>query len=129
MADLVAAYGEMNNSGFAYASALFEHGQDALGGTPWEVRDKYIENSPIHYLDRVVTPLLLIHGEADLYVAPFLGDEVFVGLRRLGMEAEYAKYAEEGHDPQGWSRTHQDDMCRRIIRWFDTHLTTLPAGN
>lgn len=122
MADLVAAYGEMNRSGSAFATALFEHGQDAVGGTPWEVREKYIENSPIHYLDRIATPLLLIHGDGDMYVAPFLGDEIFVGLRRLGKEAEYAKYAGEGHDVVTWRRANQADACRRIIRWFDDHL-------
>ena len=37
------AYGEMNKAGAAYASALFEHGQDGVGGTPWGVRDRYIE--------------------------------------------------------------------------------------
>jgi dipeptidyl aminopeptidase/acylaminoacyl peptidase len=122
MADLIGAYGEMNKAGAAYASALFEHGQDGLGGTPWEVRDKYIENSPICYLDRVSTPLLMVQGDMDSYVAPFLADELFVGMRRLGKEVEYAKYRGEGHDPVTWSYSHQVDLSRRILRWFDTHL-------
>jgi len=121
-ADLVGAYGELNKSGAAYATALFEQGLDALGGTPWEVRERYIENSPIHYLDRVSTPLLILQGEEDVYVSPFLADQAFVGLRRLGKEVEYAKYSGEGHDPMSWSYAHQMDFCRRFIAWFDMYL-------
>ena len=54
-----------------------------MGGTPWEFRERYIENSPFFYLDRVETPLLLIHGAEDTASAPFNADQVFVGLRRL----------------------------------------------
>jgi dipeptidyl aminopeptidase/acylaminoacyl peptidase len=82
LADLIGAYGEMDKAGKSYATGLFEHGQDALGGTPWEEWDKYVENSPLYYLDHVSTPLLMAHGERDIYVAPFLADELFVGLRR-----------------------------------------------
>jgi dipeptidyl aminopeptidase/acylaminoacyl peptidase len=126
-ADLFAAYGEMNKSGAAYATAIFEHGLDALGGTPWEYRERYIENSPIHYFDRISTPLLLLQGAGDIHVQQFLGDEAFVGLRRLGKEVEYAKYPGESHDPMTWSRAHQKDLCERYLRWFNVNLSAKTA--
>jgi dipeptidyl aminopeptidase/acylaminoacyl peptidase len=120
--DIVSAYGAMNKDGAAFHTSVQEGGQGSMGGTPWQVRDKYIENSPFFYLDSVTTPLLIIHGSNDTTAAPFLGDELFVGLRRLGKEVEYAKYDGEGHSPLQWSRANQEDLCNRMIAWFDAHL-------
>jgi dipeptidyl aminopeptidase/acylaminoacyl peptidase len=93
-----------------------------MGGTLWQYRDRYIENSPIFYLDRVEAPVLIIHGDADLGVAPFLTDEIFSDLRRLGKRVEYARYAGEGHWAASWSRPNQIDYLSRVIDWFDRYL-------
>lgn len=95
-ADYMGLYGQMDKSGTAFGTSIAEQGQGKLGGTPWQFRDRYVENSPIFYLDRIETPLLLVHGAADTTAAPFLSDEIFVGLRRLGKEVVYAKYEGEG---------------------------------
>jgi dipeptidyl aminopeptidase/acylaminoacyl peptidase len=121
-ADLISAYGEMNENGAAFGTSIAEQGQELMGGTPWDYRDRYIENSPIFFLDRVQTPVLIVHGGSDTAVAVFLGDETFVGLRRLGKEVEYAKYEKESHSPSYWSYANQLDLCHRIITWFDDHL-------
>jgi dipeptidyl aminopeptidase/acylaminoacyl peptidase len=121
-ADLIGNYGEMTNDGSAFGVAWIEAGQGSMAGTLWQDRNSYIENSPIFYLNRVTTPLLIVQGADDRTVAPFLGDEVFVGLRRLGKEAQYAKYEGEGHSPLQWSYRDQADLCRRLIAWFDAHL-------
>jgi dipeptidyl aminopeptidase/acylaminoacyl peptidase len=125
MGDLIGDYGEMDKAGAAFGTSL-EDGQDALGGTLWEVRDRYIENSPVFYLDRVETPLLIVHGANDATVAPFLADQLFVSLRRLGRDVEYAKYEGEDHDPHGWSFSNQVDLANRMIAWFEKYLK--PGG-
>jgi dipeptidyl aminopeptidase/acylaminoacyl peptidase len=122
MADLLGLYGEMDKDGTAFGIPIIEHGQDALGGTPWEFRERYAENSPFFYLDRVETPLLVVQGAEDTGVAPFLGDQIFTALRRLGKEVTYAKYSGEEHDPSDWSYANQLDFCTRMIAWFDSHL-------
>jgi len=119
--DCIAIYGEMDNSGAAFAMSVEESG-GLMGGTPWEFRERYIENSPIFYFDRIDAPLLVVHGSEDSTVAPSLGDEVFVTLRRLGKEVEYAKYSGEGHAPPYWSYANQVDFANRMIAWFDDHL-------
>jgi dipeptidyl aminopeptidase/acylaminoacyl peptidase len=121
-ADLMASYGQMNKDGSAFAQSSAETGQMLMGGTPWQFRERYIENSPVFYLDRVETPLLLVHGAADPTVPSFLADEVFVGLRRLGKDVAYAKYEGEGHSPLDWSYANQVDFCNRVIAWFDEYL-------
>ena len=123
MADLFADYCEMTADGSAFGTSMLEHGQDAMGGTPWEFRERYVENSPFFFLDRLETPLLLIQGEQDGTVASFLGDQAFVALRRLGKEAEYVKYAGEDHGPAEWSYSHQMDLCQRMLRWYADHLS------
>ena len=96
--------------------------QFLLNATPWEHPERYLENSRILRLDRVTTPLLIVHGGDDRAVAPFLADEVFVGLRRLGREVVYAKYAGEEHHQAQWSFANQLDYWTRVIAWFDEHL-------
>lgn len=122
MGDLIANYGQMEKNGTAFATSNLEHGQNAMGGPPWEFPQRYVQNSPIFFLDKIDTPLLIVHGSADTRVAPFLGDEVFVGLRRLGKEVEYARYQGEDHSPLYWSYANQRDLCHRMITWLDKHL-------
>ncbi len=93
-----------------------------MGGTPWQVRDRYIENSPFFYLDRVQSPLLVVQGTKDATTAPFLADELYVALRRLGKNVVYAKYEGEGHSPLYWRYANRLDLYNRVISWFDEHL-------
>jgi dipeptidyl aminopeptidase/acylaminoacyl peptidase len=117
--DLTGFYGEMDSDGTAFGTSA-ETGQELVGGSPWQYRDRYIENSPIFYLDRIETPLLIIHGAADRTIRPFLGDELFVALRRLAKPVVYAKYAGEDHVFTGYA--NQLDASTRIIAWFEEHL-------
>lgn len=93
-----------------------------MGGPLWTNRERYIDNSPLLFLDRVHTPLLLVQGMDDPTTPSEDADRVFVALRRLGQEVEYVRYAGEGegHDLRGYA--DQRDLCERLIRWFDFHL-------
>lgn len=121
--DLIRRYTTMKSDGSS-AYFMFVEEQVRVLGTLWEKRDVFIENSPIFYLDRMQTPLLITHGSNDVSVPPDLADEIFVSLRRLGKEVEYAKYEGEGHDESEWSGTNQVDFLNRVIGWLDLHLTT-----
>jgi dipeptidyl aminopeptidase/acylaminoacyl peptidase len=77
----------------------------------------------------VETPLLIVHGGEDKAVAPFLGDQVFVALRRLGKDVKYAKYEGEDHPPLYWSYANQVDFCNRMIAWFDKYLKPVKPAN
>jgi dipeptidyl aminopeptidase/acylaminoacyl peptidase len=120
--DLPAYYGEMDASGAAFGTGVLEDGIASMGGTPWKFRERYLENSPVFYLDRVGTPLLIVHGATDTAVDPYLAEEIFVDLRRLGKRVEYARYEGEGHSPSYWGYSNQLDYCDRVIGWFDKWL-------
>jgi dipeptidyl aminopeptidase/acylaminoacyl peptidase len=121
ISDLVARYLRLRTTsdredGISWA----ERGQGLMGGSLWDYRDRYIENSPIMFLDRVHTPILIVHGELDAGLPASMADEVFVGLKRLGREVEYRRYLNEGH---GLSRTDNIlDYWSALIRWFDHYV-------
>jgi dipeptidyl aminopeptidase/acylaminoacyl peptidase len=122
VSDLVSDYTSMSSTGEAFGIGWLESGQGGIPGTPWQYRSAFIENSPLFYLDRVQTPLLLIHGALDEAVPPSQGEAVFVGLRRLGKEVVYVKYAGEGHWEGEWGPDNVVDYWQRVISWFDTHV-------
>lgn len=120
--NLLGLYGEMDQSGSSFGVGFLEQGPGLMGRTPWQSRERYLENSPVFYLDRVETPLLIVQGANDRTVAKFLADEVFVDLRRLGREVEYASYAGEDHSPLYWSYPNELDFWNLLLQWFDRHL-------
>jgi dipeptidyl aminopeptidase/acylaminoacyl peptidase len=128
MGDMVGGYGGLSPDGTNYGLSWAETGQGRMGGSPWEFRERYLENSPVYYLDRVQTPLLIIHGEKDEAVPSFLADQVFVGLRRLGKTVTYANYAGADHWEGGWSFPNQVDFLTRVLAWFDRYLKTERRG-
>ena len=120
--NLLSSYGTMYIDGIGFYTRWAEEGQGSMGGTPWQYRDRYIENSPIFYLDKVETPLLLVSGAADTAVPAFLTDEVFVGMRRLGKEVVYAKYLGGEHTEASFDRVDAIDYFNRMIAWWDKYL-------
>jgi dipeptidyl aminopeptidase/acylaminoacyl peptidase len=90
-----------------------------MGGTPWDQRQRYIDNSPFFFLDRVRTPVLFEYGTADKFTAVD-AEAAFVSLRRLGRTAELVRYAGEGHALE--KPSNQIDLCNRIFAWFDKYL-------
>ena len=121
ISNLVSYYGFVNEAGDSQGIGGTELGQLRMGGSLWEYQDAYIKNSPIFYLDRVETPLLLIHGELETRFTMQLG-ELFSGLRRLGKEVVWATYLGEDHDLGSWRYPNAIDRWNRILDWFDEHL-------
>jgi dipeptidyl aminopeptidase/acylaminoacyl peptidase len=117
--DYAGLYGQLDRDGSAWAA---DETEQELGALPWQQPFNYIEKSPFYYLDRIETPLLIVHGSDDGAVSSFLADQMFVGMRRLGKEVEYAKYLGESHVPRDWNYVDQLDVANRIIEWFERHL-------
>ena len=120
--DLLTEYGQQDADGFDWGMGWAEEGQGRMRATPWERRDRYVENSPYFYLDRVRTPLLILHGVRD-EVAPAYGDDqTFTALRRLGKEVEYVRYDGVDHVLANAPPAVVRDYLRRITDWLDDHL-------
>ena len=124
LCNLVSAYGVLTDAGDSPNVARAETGQLRMGGAPWQCAERYVANSPVFHLDRVVTPLLLVHGELDNTCRLSQAEEMFTGLRRLGREAVLLCYRGEGHWPGTWQYTNAVDYWERILDWFDTYLVS-----
>ena len=102
-------------------SGRYESGQVGMGGSLWEFPQRYIEGSPVFHLDRVETPLLLIHGDQD-FIRFERAQEMFMGLAYLGKEVVLLKYKEADHWPGVWSNEKLTDYWERVLNWFDEYL-------
>ncbi|MEW5873127.1 MAG: S9 family peptidase [Chloroflexota bacterium] len=92
-------------------------------GAPFEDLQKFWEASPIRYIGNAKTPTLVIHSEKDLRCPIEQGEQVFVALKRLGVDTEMVRFPDEFH---GLSRTGRTDRrivrLNHIVRWFDKYL-------
>ena len=78
---------------------LSEGGEFMVGyfKRPWENRESYAAHSPLTFADRVTTPLLIQHGEADPRV-PIAGAWKFYrALKAMGKTVELEIYPRGGH--------------------------------
>ncbi len=124
MSNLISDYGSMREDGTAVGVEWAEEGQGRMGGSPWEVRERYIENSPFFFLDRVEAPILLLHGGEDPTVSVERAEETFVALRRLEKPVVLVRYNGEGHHPGTWSTANMIDYWERIFGWFERHFSS-----
>ena len=116
--NITSDYGTLTDKGDS--SHSYELGSE-MGGTLWEKRDAYIENSPLFYLHRVQAPLLLVQGTDDISGANQV-KEAFSALRRLGKPVELRLYHGEEHWPGAWSERNFRDVCHRVLGWFNQYL-------
>ena len=102
----------------------YERDQSRIGGSLWETPLLYIENSPLFSANRVQTPLLMIHNDADDAVPWYQGIEYYLALRRLGKEVYMFTYNGEPHGLR--RRADQKDYTVRLQQWFDYWLKGAP---
>ncbi len=103
----------------------YEQTQARIGGTLWEKPLYYLENSPLFTLDRVNTPVLIMHNDADGAVPWYQGIEMFMGLKRLNKPAWLLQYNGEDHNLV--QRKNAKDLSIRLSQFFDHYLKGAPA--
>ena len=70
-------------------------------GDPKTQRQLLRDLSPIHKLDRLKTPLLVMHGANDTNVPVVEAEQVVAALRKRDVTVEYLLFPDEGH---GWRK-------------------------
>jgi dipeptidyl aminopeptidase/acylaminoacyl peptidase len=99
--------------------------QQAIGENkpPFDNLEKYWDQSPMKYAGNAKTPTLIIHSQSDMRVAQEQGEQLYVALKRLGVDTELVLFPDE---PHGLSRTGRTDRrierLNHILRWFDKYL-------
>ena len=93
---------------------------DYFGGEPWENFDAYRTHSPITYIKNVVTPTLMLHGEADDRVPVGQGYEYYNALKRQGGIAKMVVYPRQPHGPR--EPKFVLDIMQRHLDWVDKYV-------
>lgn len=118
--NMFSAYGGIRwGSGLA-RSFQYEHTQSRIGASPWEAPELYKENSSLFNFDKVKTPILIMHNDADGHVPWYQGIEMFVALKRLGKPTWMLNYTGEPHWPV--KMANRKDFQIRLKGFFDHYL-------
>lgn len=124
VANMTSAYGGIRWESGLSRAFQYEHQQSRIGGTLWEKPKQFLENSPLFALDKVQTPLLILHNDKDGAVPWYQGIELYSGLRRLGKPSWLLNYNDEPHWPV--KLQNRADFQLRMQQFFDHYLMDKP---
>jgi dipeptidyl aminopeptidase/acylaminoacyl peptidase len=103
-----------------YGTDHYQRQWEAELGLPWRNTQLWITLSPFYRLDKIVTPTLVMGGDADVNVPILGGEQLYQGLKRLGRETELVVYPGETHAIRRLS--FQQDRFERYIAWYTKYL-------
>lgn len=103
----------------------YEQTQSRLGVSLWENPNPYIENSPVFFADRINTPIMIQHGDADDAVPWYQSIELYLALRRNGKESVFLHYYDEPHHLRKFA--NRLDYAIKMKEYMDHYLKGIPA--
>ena len=98
----------------------YEKTQSRIGASLIEAPEKYIENSPVFFADKITTPMLIQHGDADGAVPWYQSIEMYLAMRRYNKDVIFLQYHGEPHHLQKFS--NKLDYAIRMKEYFDYYL-------
>jgi dipeptidyl aminopeptidase/acylaminoacyl peptidase len=76
--------------------------------------------SPIHKIDQIQSPTIVLHGANDTNVPVVEAEQVVENLKRRNVPVEYVLFPDEGH---GWRKTpNRVRSTVEIVRFFERYL-------
>jgi dipeptidyl aminopeptidase/acylaminoacyl peptidase len=110
----------------AYNRTLTPFGFQGERRTLWEAPELYLRVSPLLYADRIKTPLLLIHGEADNNAGthPLQSERMFQALAGTGGRVRYVALPLESHNYA--ARESIGQVLAEIHGWLGRELAPRP---
>ncbi|MEP2667947.1 MAG: prolyl oligopeptidase family serine peptidase [Cyclobacteriaceae bacterium] len=120
VSNMTSAYGGIRWGSGMSRMFQYERTQSRIGGTLWEKPLLYVENSPLFFADKIETPMLLLHNDADGAVPWYQGIEMYMAMRRLNKPVWMLNYNGEPHWPV--KRENRMDFQIRMKQFFDYYL-------
>ncbi len=117
VANMTSAYGGIRWESGLNRQFQYEKQQSRIGAALWERPELYINSSPLFKLNKVTTPLAIMHNDADGAVPWYQGIELFTALRRLGKPVWMLNYNGEAHNLM--ERRNRKDIQIREQQFFD----------
>ncbi len=91
---------------------------------PWNNPELFVQQSPLFHADKINTPLLLLHGNADTNVPIGESIQMFTALKLLGKTVEFVQVDGENHGITGYSK--RLGWQNTIFAWFAKWLRDEP---
>ena len=92
---------------------------------PWSHRELYVDQSPLFNADKIHTPLLLLHGDADTNVPPMESLQLFTALKLLGREVALVEVEGQNHHITDYSK--REKWLATQMAWFQRWLKDDPT--
>ena len=92
---------------------------------PWSDKELYVDHSPLYLADKINTPILFVHGDADTNVPFNESVQMFTAMKLLGKETAFVAVKDQNH--------HILDYAKRlkwqntIWAWFAKYLQDDPT--
>jgi dipeptidyl aminopeptidase/acylaminoacyl peptidase len=111
--------GISNLVSFNYTAFYHDYLAVEFGAYPHEANtvDVLWERSPLRYVSRVKTPVLILHGENDNDVPVSEAEQWYVALKDVGVETVMVRYPREGHGLR--EARHMVDALDRSLAWYE----------
>ena len=126
VSNMTSAYGGIRWGTGSSRMFQYEKDQSRIGGTLWDKPLQFIENSPIFYVPKIETPLLIMHNDGDGAVPWYQGIELFTAMRRLNKPAWMLTYNNEEHNLKAENWANRMDLTIRMKQFFDHYLKGEP---
>ena len=92
---------------------------------PWSHRKLYVDQSPLFNADKIHTPLLLLHGNADTNVPLIESLQMFTALKLLGREVSLVEVEGENHHILDYAK--KEKWLATQMAWFQKWLKDDPS--
>jgi dipeptidyl aminopeptidase/acylaminoacyl peptidase len=106
----------------AYNRTLTPFGFQTERRTFWEAPDVYIKMSPFWFADKIKTPILLTHGEADDNTGtfPIQSERLYAAIRGNGGTVRLVMLPAEAHGYRALETI--EHVLYEEMAWFDKYL-------
>lgn len=113
----------------AYNRTLTPFGFQSERRTFWEAPEMYMKVSPFMFADKVKSPILLIHGEADdnSGTFPIQSERMYQALKGNGATVRYVILPYEAHGYVGLESV--EHVQWEMLNWFDKYVKNAPSAN
>ncbi len=89
-------------------------------GMPWENQQLWERLSPFNDIEKITTPTLWMGGAVDWNVPIANSEQMYLGMKALGIETKLVVYPNEHHGIRRPS--FQKDRLERYVGWYDAYL-------
>lgn len=95
------------------------------GSYPWSHRELYVNQSPLYNAEKINTPILFLHGDADTNVPVGESIQMYTALKLLGKETAMVLVKDQDHHIKEYNKRIQWQYT--IWAWFAKWLQDDPA--